>query len=128
MRAELTVDQLLITAEEAARRGGRLLAEKFHGVRTIEYKGGIDLVTDADRASEDLILAYLREQYPDHEVLAEESGLTLGKARGYRWFVDPLDGTTNYSHHVPHFCVSIAVEGPQGLLAGAIYDPMRGEL
>ncbi|EPX61876.1 Inositol-1-monophosphatase [Cystobacter fuscus DSM 2262] len=113
-------------AEEGARLAGRLLAERFHGERTIEYKGGIDLVTDADRAAEAAVLGFIRQHYPHHAVLAEESGASQGS--GIRWIVDPLDGTTNYAHQVPHFCVSVGVEGPDGLLAGAIYEPMLEEL
>ncbi|MET0401787.1 MAG: inositol monophosphatase family protein [Cystobacter sp.] len=113
-------------AEEGARLAGRLLAERFQGERTIEYKGGIDLVTDADRAAEKAVLGFLLQHYPHHAVLAEESGSRPGT--GLRWIVDPLDGTTNYAHQVPHFCVSVGVDGPDGLLAGAIYDPMREEL
>ncbi|MFN7130980.1 MAG: inositol monophosphatase family protein, partial [Myxococcales bacterium] len=92
-----------------------------------EFKGGIALVTDADRASEACILRYLRSRFPDHAVLAEEEGETVGAAP-FRWFIDPLDGTTNYAHQVPHFCVSIGVEGGGGLLAGVVYDPVRDEL
>ncbi len=114
------------TAEEGARLAGRVLAERFQGVRTIEYKGGIDLVTDADRAAEEVVLGFIRQRYPGHALLAEESGATGGS--GVRWIVDPLDGTTNYAHRVPHFCVSVGVEGPDGLLAGAVYNPMLDEL
>ena len=117
---------LRTTAEEAARRAGRVLAERFTQARTIEFKGGIDLVTDADRAAEAELLAFLRERHPEHAVLAEESGYAAGT--GLRWIVDPLDGTTNYAHRVPHFCVSVAVDSNDGLLAGAIYEPLRGEL
>lgn len=115
------------TAETAAREAGKLLRAKFNEARTIEFKSGIDLVTDADRASEEQLLAFIRERHPTHAVLAEEGGFTKGTG-GIRWLVDPLDGTTNYSHRLPHFSVSVAVEGPRGLLAGAIYDPMREEL
>lgn len=115
------------TAETAAVQAGKLLRARFNDARTIEYKSGIDLVTDADRASEALLLAYIKERHPTHAILAEESGMSRGTG-GPRWLVDPLDGTTNYSHRLPHFCVSVAVEGPRGLLAGAIYDPMREEL
>ena len=118
--------ELRVTAEEGARRAGRILAERFGGERVVEFKGRIDLVTDADRAAEAELLSWLRERHPTHAVLAEESGLRGGQ--GLRWVVDPLDGTTNYAHRVPHFCVSVAVEGPAGLLAGAVYDPMRDEL
>ncbi|MBI3182556.1 MAG: inositol monophosphatase [Myxococcales bacterium] len=114
-------------AIEAARRGGEVLMARRGAARTVELKGGIDLVTDADRASEAAVLELLRSRFPGHAVLAEESGLTEA-GRTHRWIVDPLDGTTNYSHRVPHFCVSVAVEGPEGLLAGAILDPVRGEL
>ncbi len=123
-----SLDALHETAVTAAREAGRILAAAFGGARTIEYKGGIDLVTDADRQSEAHLLAYLRSRHPDHSVLAEESGLSRGSGSGYRWLVDPLDGTTNYAHRVPHFCVSVAVEGPEGLLVGAVYDPLRDEL
>ncbi|WP_375743716.1 inositol monophosphatase [Corallococcus interemptor] len=115
------------TAEEGARMAGGILRERFPQHRTIEFKGGIDLVTDADRASEDALLAFLRQRHPHHAILAEESGATQGTDT-FRWIVDPLDGTTNYSHQVPHFCVSVAVEGPEGTVAGAVYDPMRDEL
>jgi myo-inositol-1(or 4)-monophosphatase len=124
--ADETPATLRRTAEEGARLAGRVLAERFLGERTIEYKGGIDLVTDADRAAEEAVLGFIRQRYPGHAVLAEESGASQGS--GLRWIVDPLDGTTNYSHQVPHFCVSVGVEGPDGLLAGAIYDPMLDEL
>ena len=125
--AEPFVAELRASAEEAARLAGRILAERFGGRRTVEFKGGIDLVTDADRASEAALVAFLRGRYPNHAILAEESGLSQAPG-DLRWLVDPLDGTTNYAHRVPHFCVSVAVEGPQGLLAGAVYDPLRGEL
>jgi myo-inositol-1(or 4)-monophosphatase len=114
-------------AEEGARLAGRVLAERFQGERTIEFKrSGIDLVTDADKASEEALIPFLRARYPSHAILAEESGVTQGT--GLRWLIDPLDGTTNYAHRVPHFCVSVAVDGPGGVLAGAVYDPMLDEL
>lgn len=125
--AHETPSALRRTAEEGARLAGRILAERFPRERTIEFKGGIDLVTDADRASEEALLAFLRARHPTHAILAEESGATAG-TDGLRWLVDPLDGTTNYAHRVPHFCVSVAVEGPDGVLAGAVYDPMLDEL
>ena len=115
------------TAEEGARLAGRILKDRFLGERTIEYKGGIDLVTDADKASEEALLAFLRQRHPTHAILAEESGASAG-TNHLRWLVDPLDGTTNYAHRVPHFCVSVAVEGPGGVLAGVVYDPMLDEL
>jgi myo-inositol-1(or 4)-monophosphatase len=120
------LEELLFSAETAARRAGAVLAGRFELQRTIELKGGIDLVTDADRASERELLGYLHSRHPSHSILSEEAGATRGDQ--LRWIVDPLDGTTNYSHRVAHFAVSVAVEGPEGLLAGAVYDPLRDEL
>lgn len=122
-----SIPELLATAVEASRRAGKVLASKFLEHRHIEIKSTRgDLVTDADKASEAELIAYIRGIYPDHAVLAEESGVTRGHV--YRWIIDPLDGTTNYAHQVPHFCISIAVEGPEGLLAGVVLDPVRDEL
>lgn len=123
---EASLEAFLASAEGAVRVGGKVLRDVFARSRTISYKGGIDLVTDADQASEAAVLGYLRMRHPNHSILAEESGAS--GAGPYRWFVDPLDGTTNYAHHLPHFCVSVAVEGPDGLLAGAVYDPLKDEL
>jgi myo-inositol-1(or 4)-monophosphatase len=113
---------------EAARRGGKVLRRKWGSQRTIEYKGGIDLVTDADRAAEEATVGFLRDRFPEAAVLAEESGASGATTASLRFFVDPLDGTTNYAHGVPHFAVNVAVEDVQGLAAGATHDPLRGEM
>ncbi len=114
---------------EAVRRGGAVLAERFSRPRTIERKGSIDLVTDADHASEEAVLGFLRGRFPAAAILAEESGEHAGGARSeLRFFVDPLDGTTNYAHGVPHFAVTVGVADGGGLAAGAVLDPVRGEL
>jgi myo-inositol-1(or 4)-monophosphatase len=86
----------------------------------------IDVVTDADRASERLILDAIRSEYPDHDIITEEQDLTL-TGSPWRWIVDPLDGTVNFSHHIPIFCVSIAVMKDDDLLAGVVRDPLRDE-
>ena len=112
---------------EAARRGGAVLLEKWGKARTIAFKGGIDLVTDADTASEAALLAFLRGRFPGAAILAEESG-AQGAQRGLRFVVDPLDGTTNYAHGVPHFAVNVAAVDDRGIVAGATLDPVRGEL
>jgi len=122
------IRDLMEGAAEAARRGGEVLQARFGSRRTIDYKGGIDLVTDADRASEQALLAFLAGRFPGSRVLAEESGASGAAGSGLRWFVDPLDGTTNYAHGVPHFAVNVAVEDGAGLAAGATLDPLRGEL
>ncbi|HEY6098666.1 MAG TPA: inositol monophosphatase family protein [Anaeromyxobacter sp.] len=122
------VSELAEACAEAARRGGAVLRERWGQVRTIEMKGGIDLVTDADRASEAVLLEFLRGRFPGAGVLAEESGASGAGAGGIRFYVDPLDGTTNYAHAVPHFAVNVAVADARGLAAGATYDPLRDEL
>lgn len=114
---------------EAVGRGGAVLAERFTRPRTIQRKGLIDLVTDADKASEEALLSFLRGRFPGAAILAEESGEHAGSASGeLRFYVDPLDGTTNYAHGIPHFSVTVAVADGAGLAAGATLDPLRGEL
>ena len=122
-----TKSELLETAIGIAREAGALLLDYYRrGVR-VEYKGEVDIVTEADRASEKLIVEKLRQHFPDHAVVAEEGGGHDG-ASGYRWFIDPLDGTTNFAHTFPMFCVSMAVERDGDLLAGVIFDPTHDEL
>lgn len=122
------VSELRAACAEAARLGGKVLRERWSLERTIELKGGIDLVTDADRASEAVLLAFLRDGFPGADILAEESGASGAGAGGLRFYVDPLDGTTNYAHGVPHFAVNVGVSDARGLAAGATYDPLRDEL
>ena len=113
---------------EAARRGGKVLRERFGGRRTIDYKGGIDLVTDADRAAEEALLAFLGARFPAAGILAEESGRRGAEDLPLRFVVDPLDGTTNYAHGLPHFAVNVAAMDAQGVAAGATWDPVREEM
>lgn len=122
------MSELRTLAEVVARAAGQVLTDRFHLARTVDFKGEgrSDLVTDADRASEAVILDWLAREVPQHAVLAEERG-AVGQG-AFTWYVDPLDGTTNYAHGVPHFAVTLAVEGPQGLLAGVVFDPLRDEL
>ena len=116
-------------AVTTARDAGAVLRERFGSDRKIEFKGVVDLVTDVDRASESLISERLRASFPDHGVVGEEGiASKSGDATGYVWVVDPLDGTTNYAHSYPHFCVSIALAKGSELLVGVVYDPMRDEL
>ena len=122
------VPELVEACAEAARRGGEVLRARWGTLRTIDYKGGIDLVTDADRASEEALLGFVQERFPGSAVLAEESGPRGPEEAPLRWFVDPLDGTTNYAHGVPHFAVNVAVADREGIAAGATLDPLRGEL
>lgn len=120
--------ELLEACVEAARRGGAVLRERWGKPRTVELKGGIDLVTDADRASEAAVLGWLADRFPGAAVLAEESGASGAGAGALRFIVDPLDGTTNYAHGLPIFAVNVAVTDAGGLAAGATYDPIHDEL
>ena len=112
-----------------AREAGALLMQYFHQGLKIEYKGEADLVTAADRASEALIRERLKKQFPSHDVLGEEQGLS-DQGGEYRWYVDPLDGTTNFAHGYPVFCVSMALENRTtgARVAAVVYDPTRDEL
>ncbi len=93
----------------------------------VEHKSSLDLVTDADLAAEKLIKSRIKKSFPQDAILAEESGSDSGNSV-YRWIIDPLDGTTNFSHRIPHFAVSIALEKNGELFAGAIFDPAKKEL
>jgi myo-inositol-1(or 4)-monophosphatase len=127
------VTELREAAVRIARAAGVVLRQRLAVARTVSAKdrAGIDLVTDADRASEALILEALGRAFPEHSVLAEEQGALERGA--VRWLVDPLDGTVNYAHGLPHFCVSLAVEGPGAdgaseVLAGAVVNPLLDEV
>jgi myo-inositol-1(or 4)-monophosphatase len=113
--------------EAMAREAGALLMEYFRQHVKIEYKGDVDLVTVADRKSEALILERIRKQFPTHDVMGEE-GTRIETGSDYKWYVDPLDGTTNFAHGYPVFCVSLAVERLGQRVAGVIYDPTRDEM
>ena len=110
-----------------AREAGSLIMGHFHQRVKIEYKGDVDLVTIADRQSEALILERIRQQFPNHDVMGEE-GTRIDTGSDFKWYVDPLDGTTNFAHGFPVFCVSLAVEFRGQRVAGVVYDPTRGEM
>ncbi|HUJ96357.1 MAG TPA: inositol monophosphatase family protein [Terriglobales bacterium] len=112
---------------EIAREAGALLMEYFSQHVRVEYKGEADLVTVADRKSETLIRDRIRQRWPEHSILGEEQGLAE-TGSDYRWYVDPLDGTTNFAHGFPVFCVSLALEFKGSRIAGVVYDPTRNEL
>ena len=112
---------------EIAREAGALLMEYFRRRVKIEYKGDADLVTEADRASEKRILERIRAHWPSHEVIGEE-GARVETGGDYRWYVDPLDGTTNFAHGYPVFCVSLGLAFQGTRKAAVLYDPTRDEL
>ncbi|MCX5898855.1 MAG: inositol monophosphatase, partial [Proteobacteria bacterium] len=104
-----------------------MLKEGFGKPRQISYKGAINLVTEMDRRSEALIIDILSREFPDYGILAEESAEQKGRGTG-RWIIDPLDGTTNYAHGYPFFCISLALEDKGKIVWGVVYDPLRDEL
>jgi myo-inositol-1(or 4)-monophosphatase len=113
--------------EKAVRAAGALLVDRIGHV-AIREKGPSDLVTEADLASQALVTKTILDSFPDHIILGEEDSPLEARPTGeYRWIVDPLDGTTNYVHQYPFFCVSLALEHRGELLAGAIFDPLRKE-
>ncbi len=113
--------------ERLARAAGAILRDGYEKQHDIQYKGAIDLVTEIDRASEDFLLREVQAKFPGGAILAEESGKLQGE-NGDLWLIDPLDGTVNYAHGIPVFCVSIAFASGGKTLFGAVYDPMRGEM
>lgn len=113
--------------ESIAREAGALLLHYFHQRVKIEYKGDVDLVTVADRSSEKLIVERVRATWPEHDIVGEE-GTRQETGAEYRWYIDPLDGTTNFAHGYPVFCVSMGLEKRGEMVAGVLYDPTRDEL
>ncbi len=116
-------------AIDAAREAGKFLFENVGKIKNIERKIGqeTNLVTEIDKQSEKLIIKKIQQHYPDHAILGEEGGAQDQKSE-YRWIIDPLDGTTNFTHGLPIFCVTIGVEHKNEIVAGVIYDPNRDEL
>jgi myo-inositol-1(or 4)-monophosphatase len=116
----------LEAALSAAREAGEVLREGFGGQHSVRYKGEVDIVTEMDEKAERVIREILLESFPTYGLLAEEGGEQLGQEDA-RWIVDPLDGTTNYAHGLPIFCVSIALEKASEVALGVVHDPMRAE-
>jgi myo-inositol-1(or 4)-monophosphatase len=111
---------------ELARLGGDVLKHYMSREKQIELKSRANLVTIADKESEALVIQRIKDRYPAHAILAEESGAS-GSGEG-KWIIDPLDGTTNFAHQYPFFCVSVAFEQRGEILCGAVYDPLRDEM
>src|SRR3984957_18733061 len=121
------MNSFLDVAVETAREAGAILLAEFARPVKISYKGEVDIVTQADKRSEEAIVSRLRTHFPKHAIVAEEGGGSESDSP-YRWYVDPLDGTTNFAHGYPCFCVSIGLEEAGELIAGVIYQPVSGEL
>lgn len=121
------MESYLTTAIDIAREAGALLAQLFKRPQEISYKRPSDLVTEADRRSEELIVERLRSHFPKHAVVGEEGGGQKTDS-DYCWYVDPLDGTTNFAHGFPVFCVTLALAYRDEAITGVVYDPARDEL
>jgi myo-inositol-1(or 4)-monophosphatase len=117
---------VLSFAVTIAREAGSLLKDAFATPHRITYKGDINIVTEADLMAENHLRERIRARFPDHDLMAEESA-DAGTGAEYRWVVDPLDGTTNYAHGYPVFCVSVALEHRGQIVLGAVYNPMLDE-
>ena len=117
----------LAAASSAAKTAGKLLFDNVQKNRKVQFKGRIDIVTEMDLAAEKLIVARLRKALPEASFLTEE-GSVQQQASDFKWIIDPLDGTTNYAHTFPVWCVSIALEYRGEVIVGCVYDPTRDEL
>lgn len=111
---------------ELIKGAGDILNEGYGKTHTVDHKGPIDLVTEIDRKSEAFIVGHIKADFPSHSIIAEEGGKYAG-AKGNRWFIDPVDGTSNYSRGLPMFSVSIAYAEKGALKLGCVYDPLRDE-
>jgi len=130
MDNDLDPRDILLFMDNVIRRAGEAVLSYFRGDFKVDRKDVgnslIDIVTDADRVSEEIILAAIEKEFPDHDTLSEETPPDIRGSR-WKWLVDPLDGTINFAHGFPFFCVSMALVQGDDLLAAMIYDPLRDE-
>lgn len=123
----MDLDAIYRCALAAAHSGATVLRERFGRLTTIRHKGAKDLVTEADIGSEQAIVTVIRNAFPDHAIIAEESGIQRGKGKG-RWLIDPLDGTTNFAHGLDLFSISIAFAIDDEIQVGIVLEPLGGAL
>ncbi|XP_044363774.1 inositol-phosphate phosphatase isoform X2 [Triticum aestivum] len=125
-------EQFLAAAVDAAKSAGEIIRKSFYLTKNVEHKGQVDLVTETDKACEDLIFNHLRMLYPDHKFIGEETSAALGSTDDLTydptWIVDPLDGTTNFVHGFPFVCVSIGLTIGKIPTVGVVYNPIMNEL
>jgi myo-inositol-1(or 4)-monophosphatase len=127
IRKDRIVSDLLQFTEGIARQAGAVLLEGYGNVRHVQHKGAIDLVTEFDKRSEELILSAIQREFPGHAILAEESGRN-NTISEYEWVIDPLDGTTNFANGIPIFSVTISLFKNNSPIVGVTYDPLRNEM
>lgn len=127
MEDAMDIEKYLKEAQSTAQKAGEMLRKNIDASPEVSFKGAVDLVTDYDNRAQRMIFDHLSSCFPAHDFLAEE-GLSRDRGGDFRWIIDPLDGTTNYAHAFPIFCVSIALEWKKEIVLGVIYDPMREEM
>lgn len=123
----MSLDQVKKVAHNAANSAGAILTSKLGKLSGIDYKGAFNLVTEADKQSEAEVIRIIRESFPDHQILGEESGAHQSSSK-CRWIIDPLDGTTNFAHSYPFFAVSIGFEEEGKMQYGLVFNPVSREL
>ncbi|XP_077229941.1 inositol monophosphatase family protein [Tasmannia lanceolata] len=131
MGGNYPLDEFLAVAVEASKRAGEIIQKGFHLKKNVEHKGLVDLVTETDKACEDLIFNHLKQKYPEHKFIGEETSAAFGTAEltdDPTWMVDPLDGTTNFVHGFPFVCVSIGLTIGKVPTIGVVYNPIMDEL
>jgi myo-inositol-1(or 4)-monophosphatase len=123
------MNEFLKVAGDIAHEAGAILRREFDRPKKISYKGEVDIVTESDKRSEEIIVARIREHFPGHAIIAEEGGGASAARAGakYCWHVDPLDGTTNFAHGYPCFAVSIGLSEDGEPIAGVVFNPVSGE-
>ena len=112
---------------QAAVASGAFIKRSLGKVKSVTYKGRINIVTDVDKKAERIVISHIKKHFPGHSILSEESAPEKTDSR-YRWVIDPIDGTTNFAHSFPFFCVSIGLEADNEVVLGVVYDPMREEI
>jgi len=122
------MNKFLEIAITAAKEAGKIIKENFHKQKKIFYKGKIDLVTNIDKKAEDIIIRIIKNSYPNHNILTEESKHSQDPHQEFCWVIDPLDGTTNYVHELPPVSVSIALQKNRESIIGVVYNPINNEL
>lgn len=123
----MNIDTVRKTALKAAEAAGKIMKEKVGKLSRLDYKGAFNIVTEADQASEAEIIKIIRSEFPDHQILGEESGAHRTDSK-HRWLIDPIDGTTNFAHTYPFFCVSLGFEIEGEMAYGLVFNPMTNEM
>ena len=127
MTAEIPIHELKQVAAEAARLGGEVTQSYFGRLSEFRHKKDAGLVTEADTSAEEKIISLIKETYPRHSILAEETGVKETES-AYTWVIDPLDGTTNFTHQIPIFCTSVALQKNKEIIVAAVFDPLRDHM